>query len=122
MPLPLARTSVAYWHFAGVPVHVVPVAQVSTAFAPPLNSGESHAVPAATVPLTFSYVTTPVHETLEELVTTHQAPVYIVHFTQAEAVERAQALTSVAIATRSERDAIADAIGSFRFTAGSVLA
>lgn len=34
------------------------------------------------VPLMFSYATTPVSETIEELVTTNQAPVYVVHFTQ----------------------------------------
>jgi hypothetical protein len=70
------------------------------------------------VPLVFSYATTPLHETLEELLSTHQAPVYVVHFTQAAALERAQALTSVNVATRAERDAIAEAIGNFRFTAG----
>ncbi len=70
------------------------------------------------VPLHFSYVTTPIHETLEELLTTHQAPVYVVHFTQAEALERAQALSSLAVATRPERDAIGSAIGDFRFAAG----
>ena len=66
----------------------------------------------------FSYVTTPIHETLEELLTTHQAPVYVVHFTQAEAIERAQALSSLKVATREERDQIAELIGGFRFTAG----
>ena len=70
------------------------------------------------VPLVFSYVTTPIHETLQELLTTHQAPIYVVHFTQSEAIERAQALSSLALATRAERDAIAEAIGDFRFTAG----
>ncbi len=70
------------------------------------------------VPLIFSYVTTPIHETLEELLTTHQAPVYVVHFTQAEAIERAQALSSLKVATRDERDQIAALIGEFRFTAG----
>ncbi|MGO1972806.1 MAG: DEAD/DEAH box helicase [Propionibacteriaceae bacterium] len=70
------------------------------------------------VPLHFSYVTTPIHETLEELLTTHQAPVYVVHFTQAEAVERAQALSSLAVATRVERDRIAEMIGDFRFGSG----
>ncbi|BCB83601.1 hypothetical protein Psuf_009140 [Phytohabitans suffuscus] len=73
---------------------------------------------ARPVPLFFSYVTTPLHETIEELLTTHQAPVYIVHFTQAAALERAQALMSVNLATRAEKDAIATAIGNFRFTAG----
>ncbi|GAB2962050.1 DEAD/DEAH box helicase [Micromonospora polyrhachis] len=70
------------------------------------------------VPLMFSYVTTPLHETLEELLTTHQAPVYVVHFTQAAALERAQALMSVNVCSRAEKDAIAKAIGNFRFTSG----
>ncbi len=47
-----------------------------------------------------------------------QAPVYVVHFTQASALERAQALLSAKFCTREEREAIADAIGGFRFTAG----
>ncbi len=34
------------------------------------------------VPLFFSYATTPLHETLTELLQTKQAPVYVVHFTQ----------------------------------------
>src|SRR5919112_881609 len=70
------------------------------------------------VPLIFSYATTPLHETIEELLSTRQAPVYIVHFTQAAALERAQALMSVNMCTRAEKDAIAAAIGNFRFTAG----
>ena len=39
------------------------------------------------------------HETVEELLETGQAPVYIVHFSQAAAMERAQALSSVRIVT-----------------------
>jgi superfamily II RNA helicase len=70
------------------------------------------------VPLFFSYAMTPVHETIEELLHTGQAPIYVVHFTQAAALERAQALTSINVATRAEKDAIAAAIGSFRFSAG----
>jgi superfamily II RNA helicase len=70
------------------------------------------------VPLLFSYVTTPLHETLAELLETGRAPVYVVHFTQAAAAEQAQALTSINVCTRAEKDAIADAIGNFRFTAG----
>lgn len=70
------------------------------------------------VPLLFSYVTTPMHETLEELLTTKQAPVYVVHFTQAAALERAQALMSVNVCSRAEKDMIAEAIGGFRFTSG----
>ena len=70
------------------------------------------------MPLHYSYAMTPLHETLEELLTTHQAPVYVVHFTQAAALERAQALMSINVCTRAEKDAIAELIGRFRFTAG----
>lgn len=70
------------------------------------------------VPLTFSYSTDPLHELLDELLATHRAPVYVVHFTQAAAIERAQALTSVKAASRAERDRIAEEIGSFRFAPG----
>lgn len=70
------------------------------------------------VPLHFSYSQTPIGEEIEELVTTHQAPVYVVHFTQAAALERAQALTSVNLCSRAEKDSIAEAIGAFRFTTG----
>jgi len=68
------------------------------------------------VPLSYEYALTPVHETVEELLATRKAPVYIVHFSQAAALERAQALSSVRIVTKEQRDEIADAIGAFRFT------
>ncbi|MFI2752594.1 DEAD/DEAH box helicase [Cellulomonas sp. P22] len=70
------------------------------------------------VPLTFSYAVEPLHELLEELVTTRRAPVYVVHFTQKEAVERAQSLLSMNLATREQKDAIADELGAFRFGPG----
>ncbi|RGP42737.1 DEAD/DEAH box helicase [Rhodococcus erythropolis] len=70
------------------------------------------------VPLMFSYATTPVGETIEDLVTTNQSPVYIVHFTQSAALERAQALTSVNFCSKEEKEAIAEALGGFRFTTG----
>ncbi|EME66065.1 dead/deah box helicase [Rhodococcus ruber BKS 20-38] len=70
------------------------------------------------VPLSFTYSQKPIGEEIEELVTTHQAPVYVVHFTQAAALERAQALTSVSMCSREEKDAIAEAIGAFRFSTG----
>ena len=68
------------------------------------------------VPLHYYYATTPVHETVEDLLTTHQAPVYIVHFSQLAALERAQAMTSLKVVNREQRDAIAELIGGFRFT------
>ncbi|WP_121258676.1 DEAD/DEAH box helicase [Nocardioides ferulae] len=72
------------------------------------------------VPLTFSYALTPLAETLEELVTTKQAPVYVVHFTQAAAVEHASGLLKAgwAGADREARDAIAERLAGFRFGAG----
>ncbi len=70
------------------------------------------------IPLTFEYVRTPVHETVERLLDERQAPIYIVHFSQAAAMERAQALTSIRIITREQRDEIAEAIGDFRFARG----
>ncbi|MFV8172168.1 DEAD/DEAH box helicase [Mycolicibacterium peregrinum] len=68
------------------------------------------------VPLFFSYATTPMHETIAELLATLQAPIYVVHFTQASALERAQALMSVNVSTKEEKAAIAEMIGGFRFS------
>jgi superfamily II RNA helicase len=68
------------------------------------------------VPLHYYYATTPVHETVEDLLNTDQAPVYIVHFSQLAALERAQAMTSIKVVNREQRDAIAELIGGFRFT------
>ncbi|MBA4247706.1 MAG: DUF3516 domain-containing protein [Microbacterium sp.] len=70
------------------------------------------------IPLTFEYVKTPVHETVEALLEKGQAPIYIVHFSQAAAMERAQALSSIRIVSREQRDEIAEAIGDFRFATG----
>src|SRR5882724_6812149 len=70
------------------------------------------------VPLIFSFSLEPLHETLQELLTTNQAPVYVVHFTQAAALEQAQALMSTNMSTRQEKDAIAEMIGNFRFATG----
>jgi superfamily II RNA helicase len=72
------------------------------------------------VPLTFSWAMTHLAETLEELVETHQAPVYVVHFTQLAAVEHATSLSSskVIAPSREARDAIAERLIGFRFGAG----
>jgi len=68
------------------------------------------------VPLHHFYATTPMHETIQELLDTKQAPVYVVHFTQASALERAQALMSVNVSTKEQKAAIADMLGGFRFS------
>ncbi|MFT4030600.1 MAG: DUF3516 domain-containing protein, partial [Protaetiibacter sp.] len=70
------------------------------------------------VPLHYRYAVTAVHELVEELLADGLAPVYIVHFSQAAAVERAQALASVRVASREQRDAIAVAVAGFRFSTG----
>ena len=75
------------------------------------------------VPLHYYYATTPMHETIQDLLDTSQAPVYVVHFTQASALERAQALMSVNVSSKDDKAAIAELIGGFRFSSsfGSTL-
>ncbi|CAN5274290.1 DEAD/DEAH box helicase [soil metagenome] len=68
------------------------------------------------VPLHYYYATTPMHETIGDLLETRRAPIYVVHFTQASALERAQALMSVNVSSKEEKAAIADLIGAFRFS------
>ncbi|WP_285664861.1 DEAD/DEAH box helicase [Actinorhabdospora filicis] len=68
------------------------------------------------VPLLYNYSMNTLTSTLEEMLSTKQAPVYIVHFTQAAAIEQAQALMSINMSTREEKDRIAALIGDFRFT------
>jgi len=70
------------------------------------------------VPLSFSYEVEPVHEVVQRLVQTGRAPVYLVHFTQKDAVEQAQALLSTPVASREKRDQIAAELGAFRFGTG----
>nr|WP_308204747.1 DUF3516 domain-containing protein [Gordonia sputi] len=70
------------------------------------------------VPLEYTYAMTPIHETIEGLIDAGRAPIYVVHFTQAAAVERAQALLSARITTKEEKAQIAEAIGDFRFSTG----
>ncbi|AKK06117.1 helicase family protein [Corynebacterium mustelae] len=69
------------------------------------------------VPLEFEFVYTPIHETVEKLLATDKAPIYVVHFTQKEAVERAQSLTSLgSIISDEQKLRIAKEIGDFKFT------
>ncbi|GAA1734473.1 DEAD/DEAH box helicase [Microbacterium paludicola] len=68
------------------------------------------------VPLHHTYEKRAAHELVEKLLEEHETPIYIVHFSQAAAMERAQALANVKVSTREQRDAIAEAIGGFRFT------
>ncbi len=85
------------------------------------RTGEPVAVIASTerpVPLTYSYSVEPLQEVVRELLGTHRTPVYIVHFTQAAAVEQAQSLTSIPVASRAHRDQIAEQLRDFTFARG----
>ncbi len=68
------------------------------------------------VPLEFSYAETPLAQTLEKLIADGRGPVYVVHFTQNEAADNAQSFTSINVATRDEKAAIASALEQFKFT------
>jgi len=71
------------------------------------------------VPLSFAWSTEPLADTLDELVETGQAPVYVVHFTQAAAVEHATALLrSAGLGKRADKDAISVRMQGVRFGAG----
>ena len=70
------------------------------------------------VPLHFAYEVRAAHEVVELLVAEGGTPAYLVHFNQSHAVEQAQALASIRLIGREQRDEIAEAIGSFRFATG----
>jgi superfamily II DNA/RNA helicase len=69
------------------------------------------------VPLTFSWALTPLAETVEELVSTHQAPAYVVHFTQKDAVEHATSLLQARYLPKPAPE-LAERLVGVRFTAG----
>ncbi len=83
-----------------------------------VRTGRDTAVVASAerpVPLDVEYRETPLHVSVEELLSTGRAPVYIVHFTQREATARAQSLTSLKVLDADEKAAVKEAVGGFRF-------
>ncbi|MGN6386963.1 MAG: DEAD/DEAH box helicase [Verrucomicrobiota bacterium] len=82
-----------------------------------LNGRETAVIRAVErpVPLEFDYEELPLEPVVEKLVAEQKAPVYIVHFTQLECAETAQALLSQNIATREEKDKVASALEGFKF-------
>ncbi|KGN39082.1 DEAD/DEAH box helicase [Knoellia subterranea KCTC 19937] len=70
------------------------------------------------VPLSFTWSLTPLPEMVEEIVTTHQAPVYVVHPTQQLASEFAASLTNLRLLSNEEKAAIAERLAPVRFAAG----
>ena len=83
-----------------------------------LNGRETVTVAAKErpVPLEFSYAETPLTQTLEALVSDGKAPVYVVHFTQADAAQSAQDFMSTNVCTREEKAAISNALEGFKFS------
>ena len=68
------------------------------------------------VPLSFSWSEQPLPNALQMLVDSGKAPVYVVHFTQAEAAANAQAFTSLTLCTKEEKAEIAAFLEGFRFS------
>jgi len=69
-------------------------------------------------PLHHAWRMTPVADSVLDAVRDGLSPVYVVHATQAAAVERAQALVSLPLTTRPQREAIAAALAGVRLTTG----
>lgn len=67
------------------------------------------------VPLDFDYRETPLAQTVEELVGQDKCPLYIVHFTQAEAAQSAQDFTSINVCTKDEKQAISEHLQGIKF-------
>ena len=68
------------------------------------------------VPLEYAYSEIALAQMVETLVVEKKAPVYVVHFTQKDAAEGAQSFTSLDLATREEKNAVAEAIADVRFS------
>ena len=67
------------------------------------------------VPLEFDYRHTSLHQSISDLLEADRAPIYLVHFTQREATEAAQGYLSLDPLSKTEKAAVKEAIGGFRF-------
>lgn len=67
------------------------------------------------VPLAFEYSETPLAERVAQVLREQRAPAYLVHFTQREASESAQALMSLDICTREEKAVLAQELEGVKF-------
>ncbi len=67
------------------------------------------------VPLAFEYSEVPLPERVEQLNRERRLPAYLVHFTQREAAEAAQALMSLDLCTREEKAALATELERVKF-------
>jgi superfamily II RNA helicase len=69
-------------------------------------------------PLYPKYRMTPVAESVTDAIEAGIAPVYVVHSTQAAAIEQGQALVSLPLTTRPQREAIAAALVGIKLNTG----
>ncbi|MGD8863853.1 MAG: DUF3516 domain-containing protein [Myxococcales bacterium] len=67
------------------------------------------------VPLDYDYRETVLTQTITDLAEEGRAPVYVVNFSQREAAELAQSLTSVSLTDREQRLSLARELSRFRF-------
>lgn len=70
------------------------------------------------VPLTYEWRTTTLHRTVEDLLEAGQAPLYIVNFSQAEAVEVATAMASVAKLDAASKALVAAELADAKLASG----
>jgi superfamily II RNA helicase len=94
-----------------------------TAISTDLEARSARSVTAVTsvhrpTPLFHQWRMTSVADTVVEAVTEGLSPVYVVHATQASAIERAQALVSLPLTTRPQREAIAEAVSGIPLRSG----
>jgi superfamily II RNA helicase len=67
------------------------------------------------VPLEYVYRETPLHETIDELVKSGRAPIYLVNFTQRGAADEAQNLMSVDVSSKADKEALRAALADASF-------
>ena len=67
------------------------------------------------VPLDFEYSETPLHETVQRLLQSGRAPIYLVNFSQRAAAEQAQNILSIDFSTKADKEQIKEALMGFRF-------
>jgi superfamily II RNA helicase len=67
------------------------------------------------VPLHFEYRTSTLHNSIEQLLGSDRAPVYVVHFTQKDATDAAQNYLALDPLTKDEKARVKEVIGGFRF-------
>jgi superfamily II RNA helicase len=71
------------------------------------------------VPLDWEYSETPLQETVQKLAASGKSPIYIVHFSQRAASERAQDLMSLNFTTKEGKQLLKDELRGFRFDSPS---